>query len=140
MESNPAEGGQQLTWDVCETDWQAKVVKSALCAESAKYKLLQPVQTSDPPKHVRCLEKSCEYRTSRTKSPQRKPVSGSFGCCVPSLTLHMTVSLGTYHEHISVAQQAIPFIALLTNAAPNARGIGLTGGLREANGQHDLLS
>lgn len=48
MESSPAEGGQQLTWEVCETDWQAKVVKSALCAESAKYKLLKPVQTSDP--------------------------------------------------------------------------------------------
>lgn len=58
MESSPAEGGQQLTWEVCETDWQAKVVKSALCAESAKYKLLKPVQTSDPPpKHVRCLQK-----------------------------------------------------------------------------------
>lgn len=50
---------------------------------------------------------------------------------MPSLTLHVKVSLGTYHEHVSIAQETISFIALLTNAAPNARGIGLTGGLRE---------
>lgn len=42
-------------------DWQAKVVKSALHAESAKYKQLQPVKTSDPA-IVRYLQKSYPHR------------------------------------------------------------------------------